>query len=67
MDIVEEHQEALVKCGTTKGPFTIRLVRKRSPLGYDRAVFLFERGFYDHFHFFPNGAWLLGSVWHLLH
>eukprot|EP00590_Aulacoseira_subarctica_P004790 CAMPEP_0172424098 /NCGR_PEP_ID=MMETSP1064-20121228/21237_1 /TAXON_ID=202472 /ORGANISM="Aulacoseira subarctica , Strain CCAP 1002/5" /LENGTH=276 /DNA_ID=CAMNT_0013165855 /DNA_START=22 /DNA_END=852 /DNA_ORIENTATION=+ len=52
MDIDEEDQEALVKCGTTKGPFTIRLVRKWSPLGYDRAVSLFQRGFYDHSHFF---------------
>jgi cyclophilin family peptidyl-prolyl cis-trans isomerase len=47
-----EQQEALVQCGTTKGPFTIRLVRKWSPLGYDRAVALFQRRFYDYSHFF---------------
>ena len=52
MDIDEDDQEAFVKCGTTKGPFTIRLVRKWSPLGYDRAVSLFQRGFYDQSHFF---------------
>ncbi len=47
-----ENQEALVQCGTTKGPFTLRLIRKWSPLGYDRAVDLFQRSFYDHSHFF---------------
>jgi len=30
----------------------MRLVRKWSPLGYDRAVALFQRRFYDHSHFF---------------
>jgi cyclophilin family peptidyl-prolyl cis-trans isomerase len=30
----------------------MRLIRKWSPLGYDRAVALFQRHFYDHSHFF---------------
>jgi len=46
------YQEAIVRCGTTKGTFSLRLIRKWSPLGYDRAVSLFQRGFYDHTHFF---------------
>jgi hypothetical protein len=47
-----QHEEATVSCGTTKGPITIQLYRDWSPLGYDRAVELFERGFYDYSHFF---------------
>lgn len=52
-----EDEIALVNCGTTKGNLELRLVREWSPHGYDRAVALFERGFYDRSHFFrvvPN-------------
>uniref|UniRef100_A0A7S4N551 PPIase cyclophilin-type domain-containing protein n=2 Tax=Odontella aurita TaxID=265563 RepID=A0A7S4N551_9STRA len=45
-------ETALVKCDTSKGRFTIKFIRKWSPLGYDRAVELFERGFYDNSHLF---------------
>lgn len=45
-------EEALVRCGTSKGPIVIRFYRHWSPHGYDRAVALFEKGFYDHSHFF---------------
>ncbi|GKY98975.1 hypothetical protein MPSEU_000853200 [Mayamaea pseudoterrestris] len=53
----EEDERAIVKCGTTKGPITLEFHRQWSPHGYDRAVHLFERGFFDHSHFFravPN-------------
>ena len=52
---VDEFSQFL--CGTTAGDFEFVLYRNWSPAGYDRAVQLFERGFYDHSHFFrvvPN-------------
>jgi hypothetical protein len=52
-----EAEEALIRCGTTKGDIVMHLYRKWSPHGYDRAVALYEHGFYDHSHFFrtvPN-------------
>ena len=45
-------EHALVSCGTSTGPVVMRLHREWSPLGYDRAVELFEQGFFDHSHFF---------------
>lgn len=45
-------EEAVVSCGTTKGPIVMRMHRDWSPNGYDRVVDLFERGFYDESHFF---------------
>lgn len=36
-------EEALVSCGTTKGPIVMRMHRDWSPRGYDRVVELFER------------------------
>jgi cyclophilin family peptidyl-prolyl cis-trans isomerase len=50
-------ETATVVCGTTKGDLELELHRAWSPHGYDRAVDLFERGYYDHTHFFravPN-------------
>lgn len=46
----EEH--AVVECSTTAGPIVLHLHRAWSPNGYDRASELFERGYYDHSHFF---------------
>jgi len=43
---------ATIRCGTTSGDITIRMNRAWSPNGYDRAVALFEQGFYDSTHFF---------------
>uniref|UniRef100_A0A7S2MZS1 Peptidyl-prolyl cis-trans isomerase n=2 Tax=Helicotheca tamesis TaxID=374047 RepID=A0A7S2MZS1_9STRA len=43
---------ATVRCDTTAGPFSIEMKRKWSPHGYDRAVELFDRGFYDSSHFY---------------
>lgn len=48
----QEGEEAIVSCGTTKGPIVMRMHHDWSPHGYDRVVDLFERGFYDHSHFF---------------
>lgn len=45
-------EEATIRCATTKGPFVMQMYRRWSPNGYDRAVWLFEQGFYDHSHFF---------------
>ena len=39
----EKGEEALVSCGTTKGPVVMRMHRDWSPHGYDRVVDLFER------------------------
>ena len=46
-----------IECGTTAGDIILELHRQWSPAGYDRAVELFSRRFYDHSHFFrtvPN-------------
>lgn len=50
--MVNEFEEALVRCKTTAGPFTLSLKRSLSPNGYDRAVELFERHFFDDSHFY---------------
>lgn len=53
----EEHEEALIDCDTSAGMFSLELHKDWSPLGYERAVALFERGWYDDSHFFrvvPN-------------
>jgi len=47
-----ENEETIVKCGTTKGDITLKLIREWSPNGYDKAKELFERHFYDNSHFF---------------
>jgi len=47
-----KEQVTLVKCDTTTGLIVMKLQRKWSPIGYDRAVELFSRGFYDDTHFF---------------
>jgi len=41
-----------IECGTTAGAIVLELHRKWSPAGYDRAVQLFAREFYDESHFF---------------
>jgi len=50
----DEHddEQALISCGSSTGPFVMKMHREWSPHGYDRAVELFERGFYDNSHFF---------------
>jgi len=48
------NSEAIVKCETSKGPITLKLIRKWSPIGYERALNLFSVGFYDNSHFFRN-------------
>jgi peptidyl-prolyl cis-trans isomerase A (cyclophilin A) len=47
-----EDEVAIVKCGTSEGDFALKLYRLWAPIGYDRAVMLFEKGFYDNSHFF---------------
>lgn len=48
----DHNQQAVVSCGTSAGPIVIRFTRSWAPRGYDRVVELFERGFYNHSHFF---------------
>jgi peptidyl-prolyl cis-trans isomerase A (cyclophilin A) len=43
---------AIVSCSTTAGPLLMHFHRAWSPRGYERATTLFERGYYDHSHFF---------------
>ena len=43
---------SLVTCDTTKGQIEMTFYRDYSPHGYDRAVQLFQEGFYDGSHFF---------------
>ena len=53
----QEGETATVSCGTSKGPFVATFHRDWSPHGYDRATALYQRGFFDHSHFFravPN-------------
>lgn len=45
-------EEATISCATTKGPITLQLYRHWAPKGYDRAVDLFEKGFYDYSSFY---------------
>lgn len=47
-----DDEVSLIKCGTTTGPIVMEMHRQWSPNGYDRAVSLFEKGYYDHSHFF---------------
>ena len=49
---VGAEEDAIVQCTTTAGPVTMVLHREWSPQGYIRAKSLFERGYYDHSHFF---------------
>ena len=49
---VMSEETAIIRCGTSKGDFTMELHRSWSPIGYDRAVELFDRGFYDGSHFY---------------
>ena len=51
-DNYPQDESATVTCDTSKGEFQMHFVREWSPNGYDRAVELFERGFYDDSHFF---------------
>jgi len=52
VDKEKEEEVARIECGTSAGPIVLELHRPWSPAGYDRAVNLFSRGFYDHSHFF---------------
>jgi peptidyl-prolyl cis-trans isomerase A (cyclophilin A) len=45
-------ETASIKCGSSAGSFEMEMIRAWSPMGYDRAVELFEKGYYDQSHFF---------------
>lgn len=46
------NEVSIIKCGTSTGPIVMEMHREWSPHGYDKAVALFEKGYYDHTHFF---------------
>ena len=46
------NEESIVRCETTAGTITMQLIRAWSPNGYDKAVELFERHFFDNSHFY---------------
>ena len=48
----DEGEKAEVRCSTSKGPIVLTLHEDWSPNGYRKAAELFERGYYDHSHFF---------------
>ncbi|EJK50800.1 hypothetical protein THAOC_30098 [Thalassiosira oceanica] len=48
----QEGKKAEVRCTTSKGPIVLTLYEDWSPNGYRKAAELFERGYYDHSHFF---------------
>mmetsp|Transcript_19957 Transcript_19957/g.57338 ORF Transcript_19957/g.57338 Transcript_19957/m.57338 type:complete len:335 (-) Transcript_19957:1057-2061(-) len=49
---VDEDEVSLIRCDTSAGRFTMRLIRRWSPHGYDRAIELFRRKYYDNSHFY---------------
>jgi len=49
---VDEDKVSVIRCDTSAGTFTMRLIRRWSPNGYDRAVELFRRKYYDNSHFY---------------
>jgi hypothetical protein len=53
---------SLVHCTTTAGPVSFKLFEKWSPHGYDRALELFWRGFYDGTHFYSRNYSLFLAI-----
>lgn len=52
-DYYDEGKEtSIISCSTSAGDFKMKLHKDWSPIGYERAVELFDRGFYDNSHFF---------------
>ena len=47
-----EDEVSIIRCDTSSGPFTMKLIQSWSPLGYDRATDLFRIGYYDNSHFY---------------
>lgn len=48
----QEGETAIISCGTSKGNFQAKFYYDWSPNGYERATALFQKGFFDHSHFF---------------
>lgn len=63
---VDEDEVSIIRCDTSAGTFTMRLVRRWSPHGYDRAIELFRRKLLRLFSLLPSHG-VLGSIWHWLH
>ena len=59
-----EGETAVVSCGTTKGNFVAKFYYDWSPHGYERATALFQKGFFDHSHFFRVVPKFLVSLIH---
>ena len=72
----DEDEVSLIRCDTSAGKFTVRLERRWSPHGYDRAVELFRRKYYDNSHFYRVTDYLVqfgigytqsDDLWELAH
>lgn len=73
---VDEDEVSVIQCDTSAGKFTLRLERRWSPHGYDRAVELFRRKYYDNSHFYRVTDYLVqfgigytqsDDLWELAH
>lgn len=73
---VDEDEVSIIRCDTSAGTFTMRLVRRWSPHGYDRAIELFRRKYYDFSHFYRVTEYLVqfgigytqsDELWELAH
>ena len=73
---VDEDEVSIIQCDTSAGKFTLRLERRWSPHGYDRAVELFRRKYYDNSHFYRVTDYLVqfgigytqsDELWQLAH
>ena len=51
-DGIDTIESSVVDCKTTAGSFSMTFRKSWSPNGYDKAVELFDRGYYDGSHFF---------------
>lgn len=58
-----EKEQAVIECDTTKGPFQMRFYRAWSPIGYDRAVELYEK--VGRINWGPGVEDDLGPIWYL--
>ncbi|KAL7462080.1 hypothetical protein ACHAXS_002481 [Conticribra weissflogii] len=50
--VVDGGEHSIITCTTSAGPLKMHFHKSWSPNGYERATSLFEKGYYDHSHFF---------------
>ena len=73
---VDEDEVSIIRCDTSAGTFTMRLIRRWSPHGYERAIELFRRKYYDFSPFYRVTEYLVqfgigytqsDELWELAH